>query len=55
MAAILSRNVKIALVLPVFYTPFVSMAVFWLDATNCGERLGFGVTTLLAVRTYFYE
>ena len=28
----------------------VSMAVFWLDATNCGERLGFGVTTLLAVQ-----
>ena len=27
----------------------VSMAVFWLDATNCGERLGFGVTALLAV------
>ena len=28
----------------------VSMAVFWLDATACGERLGFGVTTVLAVQ-----
>jgi len=27
----------------------VSFCVFWLDASNCGERLGFGVTLLLAV------
>jgi hypothetical protein len=26
-----------------------SFSVFWLDAINCGERLGFGVTLLLAV------
>jgi len=39
----------LAIEFPSVLLTIVSMAVFWLDATNCGERLGFGVTTLLAV------
>ena len=34
---------------PSIFLAFISMVVFWLDATNCGERLGYGVTVLLAV------
>ena len=40
----------LAIEFPSVMLTLVSMAVFWLDATNCGERLGFGVTTLLAVQ-----
>ena len=39
----------LAIELPGFLLTAVSMVVFWLDATNCGERLGFGVTMLLAI------
>jgi hypothetical protein len=38
-----------AIEFPGFLLTLVSFAVFWLDAANCGERLGLGVTLLLAV------
>ena len=38
-----------AIEFPSMLLTIVSFAVFWLDPTNCGERLGYGVTVLLAV------
>ena len=37
-----SQYYFMAVEFPSLFLTFISMIVFWLDATNCGERLGFG-------------
>jgi hypothetical protein len=39
-----------AIEFPTILITCISFLVFWLDASNCGERLGVGVTMMLAVQ-----
>jgi len=44
-----SQYYTISIEVPSIVLTLLSFGVFWLDCSQCGERLGFGITILLAV------